>query len=178
VNGTTQHSAHLNSRLGIPPGPAFAWRSQTQPNKQRRRLALSLLVAGLLPGLLTACAEEPLPERQISPADCLSDVRMDRLKESLERCDKVVAAFPKDPLPLNERYLLHSLADDEKAACRDMARAVQLARAIPTQRLDPILRHDLQLRQADCRSAHPEGAKPTTSPAASPAVQQLPHQNR
>jgi len=43
-------------------------------------------------GLLTACAEEPLPQRRISVDDCLSEVRMERLKEALERCDKVVAA--------------------------------------------------------------------------------------
>jgi hypothetical protein len=178
VTRTTQHSAHPNSRRRHHHGPALALPAQGHPGKQGRTLALSLLLAGLLPGLLTACAEEPLPQRQISPADCLSDVRMDRLKESLERCDKVVATYPMDPLPLNERYLLHTLADDEKAACRDMARAVELARRIPPQRLDPLLRQDLQLRQADCRSVHPEAAKATASPAASPAVQQLPNQNR
>ena len=119
------------------------------------RQSRSLLVGVLLISLLTACAEEPLPQRKISPSDCLSDVHMDRLKESLARCDKVVAAYPNDPLPLNERYLLHTLAEDDKAACRDIARASALALKIPAQRLDPLLRHDLQLRQADCRTILP-----------------------
>jgi hypothetical protein len=123
--------------------------------------------------LLTACAEEPLPQRRISADDCLSEVRMDRLKEALESCDKVVAAHPNNPLPLNERYVLHTLAEDDKAACLDLAKALDLARRIPAGRLDPILRHDLQIRRADCISA---GLGAGLAP--SPAVQKLPHKNR
>jgi hypothetical protein len=98
---------------------------------------------------------------------------MERLKEALERCDKVVAAYPNDPLPLNERYVLHTLAEDDKAACRDLAQALALAGRIPAGRLDPILRHDLQIRRADCVSA---GLGAGMAP--SPALQQLPHKNR
>jgi len=132
-----------------------------------------LAVAVAVAALLTACAEEPLPQRRISADDCLSEVRMERLKEALERCDKVVAAYPNDPLPLNERYVLHTLAEDDKAACRDLAKAVALAGRIPAGRLDPILRHDLQIRRADCVSA---GLGAGMAP--SPALQQLPHKNR
>jgi len=139
------------------------------PAAAARSLALALAVTGLL----TACAEEPLPQRRISADDCLSEVRMERLKEALERCDKVVAAYPNDPLPLNERYLLHTLAEDDKAACRDLAQALALAGRIPAGRLDPILRHDLQIRRADCISAGLGGGM-----APSPAVQKLPHKNR
>ena len=139
------------------------------PAPAARPIVLALAVAGLL----TACAEEPLPQRRISPDDCLSEVRMERLKEALERCDKVVAAYPNDPLPLNERYVLHTLAEDDKAACRDLARALALAGRIPAGRLDPILRHDLQIRRADCVSAGLGGGM-----APSPALQQLPHKNR
>jgi len=132
-----------------------------------------MAVAVAVAALLTACAEEPLPQRRISADDCLSEVRMDRLKEALESCDKVVAAHPNDPLPLNERYVLHTLAEDDKAACRDLAKALDLARRIPAGRLDPILRHDLQIRRADCISA---GLGAGMAP--SPAVQELPHKNR
>lgn len=139
------------------------------PAAAARSLALALAVTGLL----TACAEEPLPQRRISADDCLNEVRMERLKEALERCDKVVAAYPNDPLPLNERYVLHTLAEDDKAACRDLAQALALAGRIPAGRLDPILRHDLQIRRADCVSA---GLGAGMAP--SPALQQLPHKNR
>ncbi len=134
-----------------------------------RPIVLALAVAGLL----TGCAEEPLPQRRISNDDCLSEVRMEKLKEALESCDKVVAAYPNDPLPLNERYVLHTLAEDDKAACRDLAKALQLAGRNPSGQLDPILRHDLEIRRADCVSA---GLGAGMAP--SPALQQLPHKTR
>ena len=140
------------------------------PGSQRSGwLAMALLLASLV----TGCSEEPLPQRSISHDDCLSDLRMDQLKQALERCDKVVAAYPNDPLPLNERYLLHTLAEDDRAACRDIARAGQLAKRTPAPRLDPGLRRDLERRQADCRAAGLGGGAP-----GSEALQQLPHQNR
>jgi len=135
--------------------------------------ASPIVLALALAGLLTGCAEEPLPQRRISTDDCLSEVRMEKLKEALESCNKVVAAYPNDPLPLNERYVLHTLAEDDKAACRDLAKALELATRIPAGRLDPILRHDLQIRRADCVSA---GLG--TGMAPSPAVQELPNKNR
>ena len=148
------------------------------PSPWRRRClgALPLLLAALLSG----CAEEPLPQRQISHDDCLSEVRMDQLKEAIGRCDKVVAAFPRDPLPLNERFLLHTLAENDRAACRDILQAAKLAKAMPAARLDTVLRRELEMRQADCRDAGLGTAANVSGPAAagSPAVQKLPHQNR
>ena len=109
-------------------------------------VGLALIVA-----LLTGCAEEPLPQRKVTREDCLQEVKLDRLKESLSRCDRVVALFPADPSPLNDRFLLHSLAGNEEAACRDITRAVDLARRLPVSKLDPVLRNDLRLREAGCR---------------------------
>ena len=160
--------------------PHRGWRGRL--NRSSGALLAGLLLAGLLGG----CAEEPLPQRQISHKDCLSEVKLANLKEAIARCNKVVAAFPKDPLPLNERFLLHTLAENDRAACNDIQRAAELARQAPPGRLDAVLRRELTLRQADCREA---GLTPAQSPAAkagaaappataSPAVQQLPHQNR
>ena len=130
----------------------------------------------LLIVLLGGCAEEPLPQRPITREDCLRTVKLEDLPGALRQCDRVVAAFPKDPLPLNERFLLHTLAENDRAACNDIQRAAELARQAPPGRLDAVLRRELTLRQADCREA---GLTPAQSPAtASPAVQQLPHQNR
>ncbi len=123
---------------------------------------LPVLVALALTALLTACAEESLPQRRIDRADCLRTIDMDHLPEAIKRCDAVVAAFPKDPAPLNDRFLLLTLADRDAAACLDIQRAVALARALPQRKLDSQLRHDLDLRQADC-AAGPGGV--TSSPA-------------
>ncbi len=100
--------------------------------------------------MLTACAEEPLPQRRINRSDCLRTIEMAHLSEALRRCDAVVAAFPKDPVPLNDRFLLLTLADKDGAACQDIRKAAALARALPTREVDHQLRHDLALRLADC----------------------------
>ncbi len=76
---------------------------------------------------------------------------MEAIDDALRRCDRVVAAFPRDPQPLNERFLLHSLRGDGDKACRDIAAASKLAAALPAERVDPLLRNDLRLRAASCR---------------------------
>jgi hypothetical protein len=114
-----------------------------------RPLGLLLIV------LLGGCAEEPLPQRPITREDCLQIVKLEDLPGALRQCDRVVAAFPKDPGPLNERFLLHTLAGNTTAACRDIARATVLAAAIPKDKLDPILRQDLEVRRSSCADGAP-----------------------
>lgn len=109
----------------------------------------------LLVVLLAGCAEEPLPQRPITREDCLQTVKLEDLPGALLQCDRVVAAFPKDPGPLNERFLLHTLAGNTTAACRDIARAAVLAAAVPRNKLDPILRQDLEVRQKSCADVAP-----------------------
>lgn len=82
-------------------------------------------------------------------------MQLDQLAEQIRRCDAVVAAFPDNPAPLNDRYLLHSLAGNEVAACADISRAAALAHSKPASSLDPQLRTDLKLRQELCRN--PDG---------------------
>jgi hypothetical protein len=111
---------------------------------------------------LAGCAEEPLPQRRLTADDCLRDVRMDDIDDAKRRCDRVVAAFPRDPEPLNDRFLLHTLDGDDEAACRDIAAAVKLAKAVPPGRLDPMLAQDLKLRQAACSSGEGAAAESPT----------------
>lgn len=120
----------------------------TDPGRQCRAL---LLLGALALGLLTGCAEEPLPQRRLRSDDCLKEVRMDQLPQAIALCDRVVKTFPQDPLPLNERFLLHTLAGDDRAACRDIALASALAARQPAAQVDRLLREDLKLRQASCR---------------------------
>ncbi|MFM7086792.1 MAG: hypothetical protein ACKOXO_07380 [Cyanobium sp.] len=122
----------------------------TATDRSRRWPRLCALAIPLLLGLV-GCAEEPLPQRGLSVDNCLTRVELKQLETALKRCDQVVEAFPKQPQPLNERFVLHSLRGDEAAACRDIARAVVLARAIPPQRLDRVLLRELAMRQASCR---------------------------
>jgi hypothetical protein len=133
VSGTTDRASKLSS----PHGLADLWPATV--------LLLALVLGG--------CAEEPLPQRPITREDCLQTVKLEELPLALARCNRVVAAFPKDPGPLNERFLLHTLAGDTAAACRDIAQATGLAARLPTPKLDPLLREDLKVRQASCNNA-------------------------
>ena len=115
----------------------------------------SLALALTISLVLGACAEEPLPQQPIRRDNCLRNVQLDRLQEQLKQCDDVVAAFPKDPAPLNDRYLLHSLAGNDAAACADLKKALRLAKTLPAKRLDAQLRSDLEVRKDLCNL--PEG---------------------
>lgn len=123
-------------------------------------LAATAALAGLL--LVSGCSEEPLPQRQVRSDDCLQNVNLAQLDEQIRRCDGVVAAFPTNPVPLNDRYLLHSLAGNESAACGDIARASALARTQPAGSLDAQLRTELKLRQELCRN--PKGTPAPSDP--------------
>jgi hypothetical protein len=118
-----------------------------------------LLVVALV---CSSCAEAPLPKQATRRDDCLRELSLANLRERLRACDAVVAAFPKDPAPLNDRYLLHSLAGDDRAACADLRRAVELAAAIPADALDGQLRSDLRVRAQLCAedSARTAPARP------------------
>ena len=123
---------------------------------ERARLQPAIGPLGLLlVVLLGGCAEEPLPQRPITREDCLRTVKLEDLPGALRQCDRVVAAFPKDPGPLNERFLLHTLAGNTTAACRDIARATVLAAPVPKDKLDPVLRQDLEVRQKSCADDAP-----------------------
>ena len=106
-------------------------------------LALLILASG--------CSEEPLPKRQISRQDCLREIKLNKLEDSIKRCDAVVATFPSDPIPLNERFLLHSLAGNNEAACRDIAKAKVLANKLPVDQVDALLRNNLKVRSESCQ---------------------------
>ena len=120
--------------------------------------------------LVAGCSEEPLPEAPMRSDDCLRDIKLDQLGEQLKRCDRVVAAFPTNPAPLNDRYLLRSLTgpDQERAACADIRRANALARQAKPGSVDPQLRTDLNLRLALCQDAAKPASKPAAETAAKP----------
>lgn len=122
-------------------------------------LLLSLL---LVAWSLVGCAEEPLPKAKLNREDCLRGLEMDKLKDAISRCDEVVAAYPKDPFPLNERFLLHTLNQDSPAACRDILRAQALAQRAKPGTVDELLRQDLKLRLASCQPP-PKAPQPRSS---------------
>lgn len=107
---------------------------------------------------LLGCQEQPLPERAVRSDDCLRNVTLDGLQEQIKLCNAVVAAFPDDPGPRNDRYLLHTLGGDDEAACEDLREAWRLAERVPPDQLDEQLRSDLNVRRELCDGV------PLTSP--------------
>jgi hypothetical protein len=98
--------------------------------------------------------------------DCLRQVEIKRLKRAIERCNGVVEAHPQQPQPRNERALLHSLAGNNQAACRDSQAAERLLKQLPkTPAPDPLLVEEIQLRAQSCRTL----TKPPEADAPSPA---------
>lgn len=116
---------------------------------------------------LLGCQEQPLPQQGgVRRDDCLREVTLERLKEQIARCDEVVAAYPDDPSPRNDRYLLHSLAGNDERACEDLREALRLAERLPDDALDAQLRSDLDVRRDLC--ADERLTSPPTPPAPSP----------
>jgi len=79
-------------------------------------------------------------------------MQLDRLDKQIRRCDQVVARFPRNPAPLNERSLLLSLAGRDKDACADIRKAITLTRGAKPGTLDQQLQIDLKLRGELCNS--------------------------
>jgi hypothetical protein len=105
--------------------------------------------------LLGGCVSAPSDPTSTLPGlgDCLRQVEIKRLKKALNRCDGVVEAHPQQPQPRNERALLHSLAGDNQAACRDSLAAEKLLKQVPkTASPDPLLVEEIQLRARSCRT--------------------------
>ena len=117
-----------------------------------KRVRFSLNGLGLCVLLLSGCSEAELPQRSLQPDDCLRNVRLDQLPQAIQRCDQVVARFPQDPQPRNERSLLLALSGNDAAACREIDAAHRLAQTAKPATLDPMLRSELEMRRRSCLS--------------------------
>lgn len=104
-------------------------------------LAAALLGLTLL---ITACRREP-------PAadSCLTTAQASALPQALEHCNAVVRAHPRDPRPLNDRFLLQTLLQNTTAACIDIRRAAALLKQQPGPVQDD-LRDEVQVRLDSC----------------------------
>ena len=109
---------------------------------------LVLAITGLV---LVGCSEADLPQRSLQRDDCLRQVSLQDLPQAIRRCDQVVARFPQDPGPRNERSVLLALAGDDQAACREIEAASRLAQQARAGKVDPMLLSELKTRRESCR---------------------------
>ena len=105
-------------------------------------LALGLLV-------ISGCQSTPPPDADVavSTTSCLEDLVSHQLATTLERCNASVEAFPDQPEPWRDRSLVQTLIGNHEQACRDVEQAIGLM----NDSADPMLRHELNVRQATCK---------------------------
>ena len=105
-------------------------------------LALGLLV-------ISGCQSTPPPDADVavSTTSCLEDLVSNQLATTLERCNASVEAFPDQPEPWRDRSLVQTLIGNHDQACWDVEQAIGLL----NDRADPMLRHELNVRQATCK---------------------------
>ena len=94
--------------------------------------------------LTGACRRQPP-----SADSCLSTAQANALPQALEYCNSVVRAHPRDPRPLNDRFLLHTLLQNTPAACADIRRAAALLKEQPGSVKDD-LEDEVQVRLESC----------------------------
>ena len=108
------------------------------------RLALGL---GLL--VISGCqgASPPKADLNVSSISCLESLSSKQLVASLDRCNASVEAFPDQPEPWRDRSVVQTLMGHHDQACRDVEQAI----ARMDDNADPMLRHELNVRQATCK---------------------------
>ena len=94
------------------------------------------------------------PENAPTPlvSSCLGDFRMDDLRVMVKRCDEAIDQTPDQADLHRDRALVLSLLGDQAKACTDVEVALSLLKE-STQPVDPMLQHELQVRQTSCKQS-------------------------
>ena len=107
----------------------------------------------LLTGLGCRSRSEPTcatVSPEISIADCMSDLDLNKLDEALQRCNEVVDAHGDKPSALADRSLLLTLMGKTDQACADVTQAMALLRQ-DSRTTDPMVVHELNVRHKSCK---------------------------
>ena len=83
---------------------------------------------------------------------CLGGFRMDDLKLMVERCDEAIEQTPDQADLHRDRALVLTLLGDQAKACKDVDVALSLLKR-SGQPVDPMLQHELQVRQSTCKQS-------------------------
>ena len=77
---------------------------------------------------------------------------MDDLKLMVERCDEAIDQTPEQADLHRDRALVLTLLGDQAKACKDVEDALSLLNR-SSQPVDPMLLHELQVRQTTCEQS-------------------------
>ena len=79
---------------------------------------------------------------------------MDDLKLMVERCDEAIEQTPNQADLHRDRALVLTLLGDHAKACGDVELALSLLKQ-SSRPVDPMLQHELQVRQSTCKPPAP-----------------------
>ena len=82
----------------------------------------------------------------------LHRVRPDELELMVKRCDEAIEQTPDQADLHRARALVLTLLGDQPKTCDDVATAVSLLKR-SSQPVDPMLQHELQVRQSNCKQS-------------------------
>ena len=85
-------------------------------------------------------------------SSCLSGFRMDELELMVKRCDEAIEQTPDQADLLRDRALVLTLLGNQAKACEDVSLALSLLKR-SSQPVDPMLQHELQVRQSSCKQS-------------------------
>lgn len=99
--------------------------------------------------MISSCqsAPQPKPDLSVSTSSCLENLASNQLRSALQRCNNSVETFPDQPEAWRDRSLVQTLLGQQDQACRDVEQAI----ALMDNGSDPMLRHELTVRQATCK---------------------------
>ena len=111
----------------------------------------------MLTGLLVGgCQTKPPAKPATTPTplvtSCLGDFQMDDLNGMVEGCDEAIEQTPDQADLHRDRALVLTLMGDQTKACNDVEMALSLLNR-STQPVDPMLLHELQVRQTNCKQS-------------------------
>ena len=122
----------------------------TKPPRVAALVLTSFLVC------ITGCKSQKSPtqtERTISTeTSCLKQYLVSEPNRALQACNDAIAATPNQPELLRDRAFIHTLNGQHQKACEDVAAGLKLIRE-STASVDPMLSHELDVRQATCKHA-------------------------
>ena len=108
----------------------------------------AVLMAGCQSKRPTTPANTPTP----LVSSCLGDFRMDDLELMVKRCDEAIEQTPDQADLHRDRALVLTLLGRQAKACKDVASALSLLKR-SSQPVDPMLQHELQVRQNSCKQS-------------------------
>ena len=104
----------------------------------------------------TGCQSQKSPtqtERTISTeTSCLKQYQVSEPNRALQACNDAIAATPDQPELLRDRAFIHTLNGEHQEACADVDAGLKLIQQ-STAPVDPMLSHELEVRQATCKHA-------------------------